>query len=83
MPAPWWNGIDAVIAQTIKMETRRSDQLLKALDDEHNGNTKQRKPEEFPNSISVAALMDDAAAPASKIDISGVKPVKHCELYAW
>jgi hypothetical protein len=71
MPAPWWSSINTVIAQTIKMETRRTDQLLKAMDEERDGSAKLRKQEEFPNSISVASLMDDSAAPASKIDIAG------------
>ena len=71
MPAPWWSSISAVVTQTIKMETRRTDQLLRAMDEERDGSVKQRKQEEFPNSISVASLMDDAGAPVSAIDIAG------------
>ena len=71
MPAPWWSSISAVVTQTIKMETRRTDQMLRAMDEERDGSVKQRKQEEFPNSISVASLMDDAAAPVSTIDIAG------------
>jgi hypothetical protein len=79
MPAPWWSSISAVVAQTIKMESRRTDQILKAMDEERDGSAKLRKQEEFPNSITVATLMDDASAPASKIDIAGDWfPQIHC-----
>ncbi len=71
MPAPWWSSIDAVVSQTLKMEARRQEQILKALDGDRDASARGRKAEEFPNTISVAALMDDSASPVSKIDISG------------
>jgi hypothetical protein len=71
MPAPWWSATDAVVSQAIKMETRRQDQMLKAMDSERDGSARNRKPEEFPNTISVAALMDDSGSATSRIDIAG------------
>lgn len=71
MPAPWWSVTDAVVTQAIKMESRRQDQMLKAMDNERDGSARNRKPEEFPNVISVAALMDESGCAASKIDIAG------------
>ena len=65
-------GDDTVTTwQVIHMESRRIEQMLKAMDEERDG--KHRKLEEFPNTISVGALMDDAAAAASRIDIAGVR----------
>ncbi len=54
------------------MEARRTEQMLKAIDGDKDG--KHRKQEEFPNVISVGAIMDDAAAVASRIDIAGGAP---------
>ena len=45
--------------------------MLKAMDSERDGSARNRKPEEFPNVISVAALMDEAGCAASRIDIAG------------
>jgi hypothetical protein len=53
------------------MEARRQDQLLKAMDDDRDGSSKHRKQEEFPNTISVGSLMEEAATPTARIDISG------------
>ena len=58
------------------MEARRQEQALKAIDDERDGSLRNRKPEDFPNSISVGALMDDSGTAASKIDIAGERFAK-------
>jgi hypothetical protein len=60
------------------MESRRQEQMLKALDEDRDSSARSRKPEDFPNAISVATLMDDSGCAASKIDIAGEqKPAKN------